>query len=305
MNKNLREILDFLMRPAVEYNLPQKKYWGISFGKDSIMVASGFFMVQIENIQFEQKPETDFFSYFENKFTEFSYPLNPLQIQEKISSQCNFAGKMTLPITNVINRLSEIDKHTSLKKCRIVTSPGYLESDELTLKFVHATNGWEFRHNAVPKPFRLDPHSTIGEDGIHEDVVYRSKVTKETEDAILIDAIEPYGKMRMGVLYSPQGFVPDNIEAINRMTGIIPPDMIICTNATEPEFIPAPPVHLDGSMMFDLLKIFLLCTDKVEMHLPDDPNKPVMFTNILRNDEDLKIRIIVATLNPFFGAQRR
>jgi hypothetical protein len=305
MDQKLQSILEFVKRPAVEYNLPQNKYWGVTLVDNSIIVASGFFTIEISNIKLDEKPETNFFSYFEEKFSEYAYPLNVPQIHEKVSSQCEFVGKITLPVTNIINRLMEIDKHTSLKKCRIVVSPGYLESGELTLKFVQNGGHWEFKHQALPKPIHLSKDSVIKEDGIRPDVVYRCVAVGETADCLEVNAVEPYGKMRLGVLYSPNGFVPTNIEDVNRMTGIIPPDMIICTNVAEPEQIPAPPIHLDGSMMFDLLKVFLLCADKVEMHLPNDPNKPVMFTNVMKSEDDLMIRIVAATLNPFFGAQRR
>lgn len=305
MDQKLQPILDFLMRPAVEYNLPQNKYWGIAIGESSIMVASGFFMIEITNIKFDKKPEGGFFSYFEHKFTDFSYPLNPVQITEKVNSQCKFVGKVTFPLTDIHNRLLDIDKQTSLKKCRIVVSQGYLESGELTLKFSNNGNGWEFRHPQLEKPIILHRDSVIKSDGIRKDVVYRCILAGESDSAILVNAIEPYGEMRMGILYSPNGFVPTNIEEINRMTGVIPPDMIVCSNVTEPKKIPSPPIHLDGSMMFDLLKVFLLSSDKVEIHLPDDPNKPVMLTNVKRGEDDLDIRVVVSTLNPFFGAQRR
>ena len=214
-------------------------------------------------------------------------------------------GKVTFPLTNIINRLTELDKHASLKKCRVIVSPGYLERGELAIKFEYVDGRWEFKHPALPKPIRLSVDSVIKSDGIREDVIYRCAITGEGDTSINVNAIEPYGKMRLGILYSERGFVPTNMEGINRMTGIIPPDMIICTNLVEPKEISAPPIHLDGSMMLDLLKVFLLSSDKVEMHLPDDPNKPVMLTNVRRSDEDLNIKVVVATLNPFFGAQRR
>lgn len=305
MEQKLETLLNFMMRPAVEYNLPQRNFWGISVGENSILAASGFFMIEIENTGFEQKPEGNFFSYVENKFGEFAYPLTEAQLRERAAAQCKFVGKVMLPVTNIINRLDEIDKHTSLKKCRVVVSPGYLESGELTLKFVQEGGEWLFKHPSLPEPVRIAKTSPIQQDGIRGGVVYRCAITETTETSLKVNVIEPYGKMRLGVLYSPQGFVPTNIEDINRMTGIIPPDMIICTNMVDPDPVPAPPIHLDGSMMFDLLKVFLLCSDTVELHLPDDPNKPVMFTNIPKDEKDLRIRIIVATLNPFFGGQRR
>ncbi|MDF2841796.1 MAG: hypothetical protein K0R00_222 [Herbinix sp.] len=312
MTQNLESVLSFLLRPAVEYNLPQKKYWGTVVKENSMLVASGSFTIEIGNIHFDKKPDGEYFSFLESKFAEFAYPLNPAQIQEKVSSQCSFVGKVVFPLTNIINRLSDIDKQlvpngkdSILKRCRLIVSPGFLESGDMTLKFTDNGNGWEFKHASLPKPVRLHKDSVIGPDGIRKDTVYRCEL-KDSDD-LLVNVIEPYGKMRLGILYSPKGFVPVNLEEINRMSGKIPPDMIICSNIIEPNPIPAPPIHLDASTMFDLLNVFLMCqnTEKIEMHLPDDPNKPVMFTNVPTSDDDLRIRVVVGTLNPFYGAQRR
>ena len=64
VEQKLESFLNFLMRPAVEYNLPQKKYWGIATKDDSILVGSGFFIIEIGNIKFVNKPEGEFFNKF-------------------------------------------------------------------------------------------------------------------------------------------------------------------------------------------------------------------------------------------------
>lgn len=305
MDQKLQDVLNFLVRPAVEYNLPENRYWGVVLGENSVMVASGFFMLEINNIKFDERPEGPFFSYFENKFTDYSYPLNPNQMLDAVNAQSKFVNRVTFPLTNLINRLEDIEKNAKIDKTRIIISPGYKLENELLINFTFNGSEWEFRHHQLPKPITVNPSSIVPSELVRENVIYRCKIEDELLSSITVNVIEPYGKMRMGILYSPQGFIPNNMENINRMTGIIPPDMIIGSNEVAPEIITAPPIHLDGSMINDLLKVFILTSDFVEFHLPDDPNKPVMITNIKKSPDDLDIRAFVATLNPFYGAQRR
>lgn len=306
MEQNLKPILDLLMRPAVEYNAPQKNYWGVVIDEHCIRAISAFFSVKIEGIKERQEP--GFFSYLQSKFLkgEYCYPLSLAQIDDRVGSQSSFVGKMVVPVPNLLNRLNDLDEHSQLKKCRIIISPGYLESGDLTLRFDETDGEWVFSHPNIPIVIKRSKDSLVPRELMNKDTLYRCSIVSESDTQAVVNVIEPYGKMRLGILLSPKGFVPTNIEDVNKMTGIIPADMIMCTNTIAPEVIPAPPMHLDASMMLDLMKIFLLAnTPNVEIHLPDDPNKPVLITSMPANEEDLRISVTVATLNPFYGAQRR
>jgi hypothetical protein len=297
------QILDFLLRPAVEYNPPQNKYWGVSFHEGKAYVVSGTFCICVEGFKGVQ-PEGEYFSFFEGKYTKIPYRVGINDIIKAVHG-FQFVGKTVFPVTNFINRLDALND-TDRKKSRVVFTQTFKEQGDTLLKFVRNGQRMEFRHPAIPKPFLIDmQNSAIPEQFVVPGTAYRCKVN-EKEDAVYVNVLEPYGKVRAGIIHSKAGFDPRNMEAVHKFIGV-PQDLMICTNVVEPvENFKMPPIHLDATMLYDLLKVFLSSNCKhVEMHFGDDPNKHVMFRNVKANPDDLQITVYVATLNPFVGIQRR
>lgn len=306
MAKTLTETLDFLMRPSVELNLPQNNYWGVAVGpNNSIVVGSGFLAIHIENIDVSEAAGFNFFSFFENKFTSCTYPISAEEILDKIYSN-QFIGKIIFPHTNVINRLDTFSEDQR-KRSRVIVSATEKMDNELKLKFSHNGQRYEWRHPAIPKVGYIAANSLIPENFIKPGVTYRcfNIDELETETEFYVNVVEESSKAKIGILYSPNGFIPNNMEAINRME-VVPRDMIVYTNAVEPvENFGMPPVHLRASIFYEALKVLLLTDNPfAEIHFGDNPNKPVMIRSIPQNPADPIITIFQATLNPFFGAQR-
>lgn len=298
------QILDFLLRPAVEYNPPANSYWGVAFRDDKAYVVSGTFCIVVEGLR-DIKPEGEFFSFFENKYTRIPWRISLDDVINRVTSfHQEFIGKVAFPITNFINRLGDLPQD-KIKKSRVVFAQTFREEGDYFLKFNHNGKRLEFRAPGMSKPVWVDSQSFIPEAFVRPDVPYRCKLT-DTPEAIYANVIEPYGKVRMGVVYSRAGFDPRNLEAVHRMTGI-PQDMILCTNTVEPaENFFMPPIHIDATMLYDLSKVFLTTNSKfMEMHFGKTPQNFVMFRNIKERPEDLQVTIYVAPLDISYGIQRR
>jgi len=298
------QILDFLLRPAVEYNPPKNTYWGVSFHEGKAYVVSGLFCICVEGFK-GLDPEGEFFSFFESKYIKRPYRITMEEILGTIND-FNFVGQVTFPITNLINRLDTLDDNKK-KKARVVITQTIKEEDDILVKFAFNGQQLEFKPNGI-KPFRIANNSLIPGQFVKPGVSYRCKEVEELEtgDAYYMNVIEPYGKVRAGVIYSEAGFIPTNMDMIHRLIGV-PQESILCTNICQPEEnLRMPPIHLSAIMLYDLLKVFLVTNSKlIEMHFGDDPNKHVMFKNIKENPDDLQVTIYVATLDPGLGIQRR
>ncbi|MCX8074136.1 MAG: hypothetical protein N2749_00930 [Clostridia bacterium] len=296
------QILDFLLRPAVEYNPPANSYWGVAFRDNKAYVVSGTFCIVVEGLK-DIKPEGEFFSFFENKYTKIPWRISLDDVIARISS-FEFTGSVAFPITNFINRLGELPQDKR-KKSRVVFAQTFKEDGDFFLRFRHNGQRLEFKAPGMTKPVWIDNMSFIPEQFVKLDTPYRCKL-READEAIYANVIEPYGKVRMGIVYSEAGFDPKNLESVHKMIGI-PQDMILCSNAIAPvENFYMPPIHIDATMLYDLSKVLLASKSKfVEMHFGKEFKDFVMFRNIKEMDEDLQITIFVAPLDISYGIQRR
>ena len=306
-NERLDRVLDFCLRPAVEYNLPQTKLWGALVDKNALMVASGHFLIDIRNLDLGNI-EPGYFNYFESKFGELTYPIHPNQILEQVAVHDDFYAKASFPVTNFVRRLRSLDAANKLQKCRVVFTPGKIGKEDTLMRFVPEGSQMVFRHPKLEKPFVAGGEHIVG-NMILPGQSYRTRITKEGVSAYEVDVLEPYGKIKAGILFSANGFIPnpEEKELIDHVAPeIYPPDMVITTNDAEfrGDAGSMRSVHLDAYMLYDLLKVFLLATDTCEILLPANPNEPVRICGTGgHNGPD--ITITVATLNPQKVGQMR
>lgn len=301
MNQEL-QILDFLLRPAVEYNPPANSYWGVAFRDNNAYVVSATFCIVVEGLK-GFRPEGEFFSFFEGKYTRIPWRISLDDVIARISS-FKFNGRVVFPITNFINRLGELPEDKR-KKSRVVFAQTFKEEGDFFLKFEHNGQRLEFKVPGMSKPVWVDSASFIPEQFVKLNTPYRCKL-READEAIYANVLEPYGKVRMGVVYSEAGFDPKNLELVHRMVGI-PQDMILCSNAVDPiENFFMPPIHIDATMLHDLSKVLLASNNKfMEMHFGETFKDFVMFRNVKEKPDDLQITIFVAPLDISYGIQRR
>ncbi len=154
MSDQLGVILDFLMRPGVDYNLQKQKYWGVLFHKKpnntlSAIVASAYFVVEMENVEVDVKGE--FFYYRENKWGESPYPRSAQDILQVFNTP-RF-GSISPPLPNLLNFIGRIREDVR-KRSRIVIASNNYKKDLIILKFSKEPDGViRARNPKVQKPF--------------------------------------------------------------------------------------------------------------------------------------------------------
>jgi hypothetical protein len=306
MADQLGVVLDFLMRPGVEYNMQKRKYWGVLFHQKlnapvSAIVASAFFAIEMENVAVD--PKGQFFYYVENEWGPSPYPRPAENILEAFK-MVTPAGHITAPLPNLLNHIGKLHEDVR-KRSRIIFSPGRLDRNDVILRFVKEADGIiRARNPKSPKAF-LPVNGPFPPDFGMRGQFYKCRILGEEEDIIMVEVIDIYGKVRLGVKHSPQGFIPDSMEAINDLKDIAP-ELIYGINQTMPQKWFPFPTHVDCMMLYDLLKVFSIIETKfVDISFSYDPNRPMIIRNRKESPLDPQINVVVATLNQGFGAQRR
>lgn len=306
MTEKLGIILDYLMRPGVEYNQQKRDYWGVRFHKKSdgtvsAIVASAFFAIEVENVDI--KPEGEFFYYRENTWGPSPYPNSADHILSVFDSNVP-AGHISVPLPNLVNHIGKLPDDTK-KKSRIIFSPGKLDRNDVVLRFsANSAGRLQARNPRVAKPF--EPVNDISGPGFSDRAqFYKCRIVEETEHAIMVEVIDIYGKVRIGINCSPHGFVPDDMTGLNDLIGM-PRDLIYGVNQTMPQAWVPLPYHFDCMMLFDLLKVCMVIDAKmVDMFFGYEPNQPIIIRSRKESEKDPQISIAVASLNQNFGDQRR
>lgn len=311
-NNEFSALLDFLMRPATEYNMQDNRFFGVLFHQKSnktisAIVASAFYVVEVENVS--MSPKGEFFRYrMENEKESWHTSPYPKSGDEILQQFARFypEGSIRAPLPNLINHIGKF--HDDVKKrSRIIFSPGIIERDCFALKFVKESDGISRARVAsvkkaiVPINGPFPPH--FGEKPDY----YVCKKVRETESEILVDVINIYGKVKVGINHSPHGFVVsrEDMSSLNLLTKM-DPELICCIQQTQPKGWLPHPTHFDCMMFYDLLKVFLFSgAHFIDIFFGNSPNSPVVIKNVKRNPEDIGINVIVAPLNQEFGPQRR
>jgi len=306
MSSQLGTILDFMMRPGVEYNMQKRKYWGVLFHQKfnaplSAIVASAFFAIEMENVSVN--PKGQFFYYVEDDWGPSPYPITGDEILSSFQA-FSPAGNITAPLPNLLNHIGKLNEDVR-KRSRIIFSPGRIEKNDIILKFQKYPDGVVRARNAKIQKVFIPVNGPFPADFGMRNQFYKCRILEQLESEVLVEVIDIYGKVRLGIKHSPHGFVPDNMEAINDLSGF-PPELIYGINYTEPQRWLPFPTHIDCMMLYDLLKVFTIIETKfIDILFSYDPNKPIVIKNRKENPLDPQINVIVATLNQTFGAQRR
>lgn len=307
MNDKIQLLLNTLVRPGVEYNIQQMAFAGVGFfknqdGKVSGLVPSPYFVIEVEDMGIQ--PQADFFHYITNQWGPYPYPVPVSLIMERLKTP-KMIGSVTFPFMSLVNHLNKMDDKFK-KKCRLILTPNQLFQSDLVIKFVDENGRKVFRHPALNKPCVIADNSAVPTALVTLNTLYKGAITGETDDSYIVNVISLYSKVQMGIHYSEKGFFPDNMEIVNRMVNI-PYNFILGTNTVTPaqNFV-MPPVHLDCSLFYDVCRIFTLANATfLELHFGENPNSPVVLRNIKNNPNDMQINILLGTLNPYYGVQRR
>jgi hypothetical protein len=275
------------------------------------MVASAYFAVEIENVAVE--PKGQFFNYITEEWQPSPYPI-PAEKILKPSTDAIINGTIVVPIPNLINHLNKLTDDMK-KRSRVIFSPGLMMKDDIPLRFRQENGIFTAKSPVSPKPF-VPVNGPFGPDFANNGQFYRCRILNENEECIFVEVLEIFGRMRIGMKYSPNGYIPENRDAINNLADI-PQDMIMPINklGLKQNFEPA---HFDNIMFYDLVKIFTLIqtryaevsfgwyTPEPTAERPLTMPAPVsILRNVRESGLDPQITIVIAGLRQDFGAQRR
>lgn len=301
-----KTILDFLMKVSVDFNLHENKYWGVAFLPGKAMIGSEWFSLSVEG---DVHGESPFFSYFENKWMPaVQYPYPPDYILSVLYDQIDANEfKVVVPYTNMVNFLNSV-MSSERQACRIVFSQSRpIMSGEVLLKFDIIGGVRQSKVNGVEKPFVIAPNSFISPANIDSKSFYRCIVVGETESSYMISAAEKYGIVRAGILYSPEGYLPEDINAVNQLDGF-PTNRIFPINQIQYDLnaITMSPVHLDLTVFDSLFRAMGISESAfISLEFNRNPNSPIIMRSIPENPEQPRILAKVATLNPTAIGQKR
>ena len=307
MERRLGEILDALKDPVVAYNAQKPERFGVAIGENAVMAASSVFVVTIENAGLKNKYPR-FFSYIEDKFGEYTYPITEDQILFRLKN-AEFSGSAVFPISNIINRLQKMADEGMIAQTSVVFNHGYMEDDDILLSFKNK------RSEAHPfmigdldagKEIVLDEKSSLKDNEITPGSVYRCKEVKEDSDTYYVDVVEPAGYIRCGIHYAASFWHPDMYEPANKMTGYIPPTMMVGSIANHPDDLKMKPVHLDGPLFLQTCKSIGLFGTMCEVAFPKDPNSDGTFAivkTIPEKEDDPIVTVYIATKDRTAGIQ--
>lgn len=306
-------LLNAMKNPGIQYNLQDVKFWGVCFhpiGENqwAAIVASGLYVIMAENIGFI--PPAKYFSYREEAFFDVNpFPRDGNGLLQELFSDfntpagINYLVKLRIPLSNIINLLETISERDR-KQSRVVISPTpRLEKPEMIGRFSGDRYNKVFRSTRVEKPFVVVGGMPL--EAIHPAVTYRFVVTGERPDCYEATITGTHGQARIGVVVSPQGFIPDDIKSINELKTVSPLLMrdlrVIDGN---PDFVPH---HLDANLLHTLLRTCLLSGAKeIDISLTGDFKKGVFISTV--NEENSispKINIKAGPLDWSLGPQRR
>lgn len=309
----INQLLDAMMNPGVQFNLQDMKLWGVLFHKTgpdewTAITASGLYIIAARNIGFT--PPGIFYSYAEKSFLNISpYPRTAEELLGQLYSGFDNQAKtqvytthLGFQIPNVVNLL-EMTGDRDRKQSRVIIAP---TPPLRRLEYVGRFNenhplGKMFKHPKIEKPF-------VVRDGmlpqfIHPDIKYRFLATAEYPDHFSVEITGPHDPGRIGVITSPNGFIPEDIDAINRFETTFPARMKgIPIVKGDPNFVPH---HFDANLFHILLRACLISgADLVDLALTTDMNAPV-FLSTDNLPENPHLDMMIATLDWRKGPQRR
>ena len=324
------EVLQLLRSPCVDFNRQSEKYWGCLFlpqqnGKTTILAASQYYIMMAENI--ECSPKGIYFDFFDNCWKdENPLPYSPEELIKCV--EMNFVppkdgdgkvipfGSIIFPVNNLVNWLGEFPKPV-IDKSRLIIASTEREKEEVVLKFHQGEHG---RQSIMPNigTFIIDKNSLIPEELIKVGQTYKCTLVGKDNDKILVNVLEPYGRVNIGIKFSFKAFDPKYMKDWNALknlcgeesarAGIFPHNQIIATNAIESEFenwLPIP-THLNTGMIYAAAKFMLLSPNKLmRFQVSNVPNSHVPMESLPLGPNEPRIRIIQTSMNQSYGMQLR
>lgn len=302
--RNTDQLLEALFRPAVEYNWTNKKFWKVIFVEGKAYVASGYHLLEISNLpEAIIQPKGLYYDFAEGKWGDkLEYPIGIEEMRAAISApekgcfdtNCNLLLQFVSSFKDDIRRSS-----------RIVIASHETKDDEVVISFDVDENGVKFSemggiHVTVAAVSQIHPNDIIPR------MPYVCKVDGTSGNTVYVNVLAACAPIKMAMYYSNGCFTMDTPEVAEQVYDMrnVPQEFMYTAFKVVNGYKPRP-IHLDAGMFTDVIKSFSLTNDQfIRIATSDDPNHPIVIES-LGDPNNIKVKAVMATLNPFMGPQRR
>lgn len=299
-----------LYRSAIENNLKRDVLQQLIFWQNKVYAVSAYTAIEVSNLPEGFKPKGAFYDLKHGVWTDVStFPINEERIQSalNIAADGHIATNKNL-LLQYVNGFDEMIK----SKSRFILAPGMIADDEFVISFDIDENHRRYAEMDGVS-FMVADSSVIHNKDIIPGQPYKCEIVSEVPGAgYLLNVITTFGKIELALHHSEHAFVlPEDVDsdikvaaALNTMASCEPwHNKFTALFSVDGEGVT--PTCFDARIFVDLVKTFSLTEAKgIRIGINKDPNKPVTMESI-GTENDIRIKIAVATLNPFVGAQRR
>jgi len=309
-NENFGEVVAKMLRAASEYHKAERfDTCGIIFDKDdnSLKLISVWFFVRVTNVKIEidiprGKP---FYNVLGKVWTEIPYEKPVEYYMEKRAESYNFVGRTEYYANNILNIINKETEKVLDLRARYVFVQGFLPQGCAAITFKEENGKPVFKAPKIPKKFVIDENSAIPEKFVQPGITYACTLN-DCGDTVTLDVITKFGKTRSGMFVSEVKYDSKCLPRLNNLE-IIHPELTVCSNIleTSDEEINMPPIHLGAMLLYDLLKILLICkTSKFNLHYQEKINDDIWIESVPEDYDDAKVSIFFPPYDYYKNIQR-
>lgn len=308
--KNFGEFVAAALRAASEYHkVLRYDTCGIIFDKKKGMakLISFCFYVEMENLRIELDIPEDkpFYNVLLRQWTSIPYN-KPIEYHvEKRQSTYKFIGKTEYYANNILNIIKKEENAVLDLKARFVFVMGNLPQGCAAVMFQGEKGNPVFQLKGVNKKFVVSENSTIPREFVEPGIAYACALD-DCGDTVYLDVLCKFGKTRSGLHVSEIMYDSNCLPRLNNLE-IIHPELTCCSNVldTVAGSSAMPPIHLGAMVLYDLLKLFLMCkSSKFNLHFQENINSDIWIESIPVDEEDMKLSIFLAPYDYYKNIQR-
>lgn len=306
---NFGQVIATALRAAGEYHKSARyDTCGLVFDKENgtIRIISLYFYVEITNLKIEIDVPKDkpFYNVMSRSWTTVPY-LKPIEYYvNKKHETYNFIGKTEYYANNILNIINKEKEKVLDLRARYVFVQGFLPQDGAAITFREENGKPVFSLKGVNKEFVIAKNSTIPEEYVKPGVTYACLLA-DRGDYIELNVISKFGKSRSGMYVSEVMYDSKCLPRLNSLE-IIHPELTECSNVLlKPDEISMPPIHVGAMILYDLLKLFMLCkSSKFSLHFQEEINKDIWMESIPVDDDDARVSVFLSTYDYYKNIQR-
>ena len=308
--KNFGEFIAAALRAASEYHkVLRYDTCGVIFDKEkgTAKLISFCFYVEMENLKIELDiPENKpFYNVFLRQWTSMPYS-KPIEYHvERRQSTYKFIGKTEYYANNILNIIQKEEEAVLDLRARFVFVQGFLPQGCAAVVFKGEKGNPTFELRGVNKRFVVSENSTIPKEFVEPGTAYACALN-DTGSVVELDVLCKFGKTRSGLHVSEIMYDSKCLPRLNNLE-IIHPDLTCCSNVldTVEGSSSMPPIHVGAMVLYDLLKLFLMCkSSKFNLHFQENINSDIWIESIPQDEDDMKLSIFLTPYDYYKNIQR-